>query len=366
MRALLHGIPARKAIVTAGLLLLLVASVPVNWHFLRGSLDAGKAVPQDAASFIGGYATAAITDNYNSGFLLRDVGIDLFGTLSWAMFREGRRGVLAGDHGWLFSAEEFETDDGSAARVVAAADFIAAVERRLADEGIVLAVAIVPAKAAIYAEELGRYRRPAEPSARYDRLLALLGERGIRAIDLRPALASAKATGPTYLRTDTHWTPFGASVAAEAIAAALVGVDLGEAASFTRRDGLPAEHSGDLLRFVRVAGFARALVPPADRLEPFEAEAGESGSLFGDETIPVALVGTSYSANANWSFDAALRLSLSRDVLNVAAEGEGPFRPMSDYLRSDLFRDAPPRLVVWEVPERFVDDAYDPADFRLD
>jgi alginate O-acetyltransferase complex protein AlgJ len=365
----LTGVSPRKAVMTVGLLALLVASVPVNWHFFRSGPDHAREVPQNALAFVGGDTTAAITDNYNQGFLLRDAGIDLFGTLSWALFHEGRKGVLAGEHGWLFSAEEFETDADSAERVVHAADFMADVKDRLAEQGVALAVAIVPAKASIYPEELGRYRQPAEPRGRYERLLALLAERGVDAIDLRPALQGAKTDGATYLHTDTHWTPFGATVAANAIAAHLAGADLGDTVTgFARQDLPPAEYSGDLTRFVRIAPFARSLAPHPDTLDGFEAEASGAagGGLFDDGAIPVTLVGTSYSANAKWSFEAALKLALSRDVLNVAAEGEGPFKPMSDYLRSPTFTDAPPRLVIWEVPERFVDDAYDDAVFRLD
>jgi alginate O-acetyltransferase complex protein AlgJ len=64
--------------------------------------------------------------------------------------------------------------------------------------------------------------------------------------------------------------------------------------------------------------------------------------------------------------EAALEIALGRDVLNVAAEGKGPFQPMSDYLRSDTFKSTPPKLVVWEIPERFVDDDYDQSAFRLE
>jgi alginate O-acetyltransferase complex protein AlgJ len=351
---------------TAGLAALLAVSLPVNWHYLFGQSPSQVAVPASVGALVGGHLTAAVAENYNKGFLLRDTGIDLFGTLSWTLFHEGRKGVLAGSDGWLFTAEEFETGPRSAKAVAKAAGFVADVKAKLAAAGTDLIIALVPAKATIYPEELGRYRLPAEPARRYDRLLGLFSARGIAAPDLRPLLREAKDRGPTYLRTDTHWTPFGARTVARAIADAVAGRDLGAEKTFTEHDLPVADHSGDLMRYVRVAGFAGSLAPLPDRLESFDAVAAEGGSLLGDDTVPVTLVGTSYSANQKWSFEAALEIALGRDVLNVAAEGKGPFQPMSDYLRSDTFKSTPPKLVVWEIPERFVDDDYDQSAFRLE
>ena len=63
-----------------------------------------------------------------------------------------------------------------------------------------------------------------------------------------------------------------------------------------------------------------------------------------------------YSANPTFSFAEALKLALGRDVLNLAVEGQGPARPMLDYLASDDFRTAPPKVVIWEFPVRYLTD----------
>ena len=70
----------------------------------------------------------------------------------------------------------------------------------------------------------------------------------------------------------------------------------------------------------------------------------------------IVLVGTSCSANPIWSFAEALKLALGRDVLNQAVEGQGPLQPMLDYLDSAEFRDAPPEVVIWEIPARYLSD----------
>ena len=41
-------------------------------------------------------------------------------------------------------------------------------------------------------------------------------------------------------------------------------------------------------------------------------------------------------------------------MANYARDGKGPFVPMLDYLDSADFKNAPPQLVIWELPERYL------------
>jgi alginate O-acetyltransferase complex protein AlgJ len=78
----------------------------------------------------------------------------------------------------------------------------------------------------------------------------------------------------------------------------------------------------------------------------------DGGGLFGDAEIPVTLVGTSYSLRGN--FHGYLEEALGASVLNAAKDGAGFLKSMTEYLGDDAYRDAPPRVIVWEVPERFL------------
>jgi alginate O-acetyltransferase complex protein AlgJ len=276
--------------------------------------------------------------------------------LNWVLFSEGRPGVLVGTDGWLYSTEEFEGDAGSAARVEAAVARIAEVRGTLADRGIDLVVALVPAKARIVPEHLGRYRWPAEPAGRLQAAVAALGAAGVVVADPSTALADARGDEEVFLRTDTHWTSFGAGVVAAVVADVVAArPDIGDPVAFSLAAGEPVEVHGDLMRYIRLGVFADALGPVPDRLVPVTAEGG-ADDLLGDTEIPIALVGTSYSADARWGFDAQLKVALQRDVLNVAEEGKGPFEPMDGFLASPVLQASPPRLVIWEIPERFLDD----------
>ena len=113
--------------------------------------------------------------------------------------------------------------------------------------------------------------------------------------------------------------------------------------------------SGDLLKFVALGPWAR-LGPRPDAVEMVSTEpAGDVGDdLFEELDIPVTLVGTSYSAGGLWNFEGALKESLEADVLNVAAEGKGPFAPMATYLASPALEDPRPDIVLWEIPVRYL------------
>jgi alginate O-acetyltransferase complex protein AlgJ len=357
---MIASVPVRKWMALLGLTLVTIAAAPVNLHFL------GVAQPPDMArhslsDVVSGKAAHAVTRLYNDNFLFRDTGIDLFGVLSYALFGEGRKGVLIGADGYLFSAEEYETSPAAEENLRANIEFIARSAQTIKTAGALLIVAIVPAKARIYPEKTDGYVWPPEPASRLHRAVDLLRLKGLPFIDLTAALQNEKRQRQVFLKTDTHWTGDGAAAAADAIAAALpASADLGEPARVQLSVGAPAVHHGDLMRYVRLGPLASAMGPAPDTLVTAIATVESGETLLGDTDIPVALVGTSYSADPRWSFRAHLASELQRDVLDVASQGEGPFKPMSNYLGSANFRQSPPKLVIWEIPERFLDNELEP------
>lgn len=103
--------------------------------------------------------------------------------------------------------------------VVAILDF----RERLAARGIRLLLVPVPGKPAIYPEKLAAIGgQPPSPTLK---LIEELRGKGLDVVDLYGPMLQAKATRPEelYLRRDTHWTPAGMEVAADAIAAAIKG-----------------------------------------------------------------------------------------------------------------------------------------------
>jgi alginate O-acetyltransferase complex protein AlgJ len=341
----------RHTIALLGFAASLAVGAWVNVAFL-----ASGAAPRPSAfsstDWLDGAATAAIDRAYDEALPFRDTGIEVFGSLSWALFGEGRPGVVAGQGGWLFSREEYENDAGSPARTAAAIEAIEGVARLLSARGVALVVALVPPKALLGGETV-RFPLPDEPRGRTERARSALIAAGIAV----PDLAAALARNTSFLTNDTHWTSAGALLAANAVAGASAGLVALPKTPFTAESQAATEHVGDLMRYVR-APFARpSSLPQPDTLAPIFAVGDvDADTLFGGPaTAPVALVGTSYSADPRFSFEAALKIALQADVQNFAKEAGGPFQPMADYLAATAGEE-PPKLVVWEIPVRYLDD----------
>lgn len=105
--------------------------------------------------------------------------------------------------------------------LVAMEDF----RERLKARGIELLLAPIPGKPSVYPEKLWRgvHGQPASPTLA---LLEDLRKRGFNVVDLFTPLLKAKADGAPqlYLKRDTHWTPQGMEVAAEALSSRIRGM----------------------------------------------------------------------------------------------------------------------------------------------
>jgi alginate O-acetyltransferase complex protein AlgJ len=359
-------LPARKIIPLAAFGALMLGAVPVNWAFIRAESGKLGLIDTGLERIAKGKVAEEVTAKYNASSPFKDAGIEAFGALSYFAFGEARSGAQVGANGVLFSNEEFETGADSPAAIARAIGHIATVKDVLASKGVALIIAPLPLKATVAEQELGALRLPEEPAARYGKVRASLTAAGIASIDLEARFRAVHAETRVFLAADTHWTAEGAAIAAEAIAASPLARDLPGQKSFMLTSGAPVEHPGDLRKFIRLPAWLEAFGPAHDRISPVEAKAADEGAdLFGDAAAPVVLVGTSYSANPAFGFEAHLKGALQRDVLNFAEEGKGPFAPMMTFLKSDVLRDQPPKLVIWEIPVRYMDDAYPAEQFTL-
>ena len=126
---------------------------------------------------------------------------------------------------------------------------------------------------------------------------------------------------------------------------------------FEVQEGTAKTFTGDLVSYVTTDDIAPSIGLAREEVTPIVAVAtAAGGDLFGTGGADVVLVGTSYSANADWSFAEVLKTALGRDVLNYAEQGQGPARPMLAYMASADLKDAPPQVVIWEFPVRYLAD----------
>nr|WP_314481732.1 alginate O-acetyltransferase [uncultured Pseudomonas sp.] len=312
-------------------------------------------------SLLDGKLAKAAEQYYDAEFPIKRLGTNLWAALDFTLFHEGRPGVVLGRDQWLFSDEEFKPTADAQHLMQENLALIRGVRDTLQQQGSQLVLAIVPAKARVYDEYLGQTRPASLHGDLYNQFHAKARQASVFAPDLITPLQQAKARGQVFLRTDTHWTPMGAEVAAQALAKAVDRQRLLHASrqAFVTESGERAPYKGDLTNFLPLDPLFSHLLPAPDSLQqrttrPVAAQADAGDALFAEQQIPVALVGTSYSANPRWNFVGALQQALHSDVANYAEDGHGPLLPMLKYLQSDAFRNAPPQVVVWEFPERYL------------
>ncbi|MHA6345153.1 alginate O-acetyltransferase AlgX-related protein [Roseivivax sp. CAU 1761] len=300
-----------------------------------------------------GGATAALDDLYSAEQPHRDLAVSALGAARYLGLGEGRPGVTVGRDGWLFTDEEMRPAEP--AQIATGLEQVRAVAAQLAEHGAELVVIPLPAKVDLYRDR-GPDGTGAAMAEQYAAFRDGLAAAGIAHVDARPALRAAASETPVFLTRDTHWTPDGARAVAQA-AAASNAIEPG-GTEFVRRADRPEEFVGDLVSFVTSEALAPEIGLAPERVTPYVAEeaGGTSGGIFATEaaSIDTVLVGTSYSANPNWSFAPALKLALGRDILNLAEEGQGPFAPMQALLSDPALAETPPRYVLWEIPVRYL------------
>ena len=280
------------------------------------------------------------------------VSFGVIGALRYALLGEARSGAVVGEDGWLFSTEEVQPLP-SDRQLDAMVETILDIRAQLLQGGADLVVVPLPAKVDIY--------RDVSPDATFGRAMAQLYDgfddrltaRGMAVVNVRRDLLNPLE--PVFFATDTHWTPYGADLVAAAVGRS--GTVLPGPLTYDRIPAAPKILTGDLINFVTTADLAPRIGLPAESVSPLVQTPVNAGTdIFGQTTNDIVLVGTSYSANPDWGFADALMRALGRDVVSVAERGLGPLQPMQDYLASDDFRSAPPAMVIWEIPIRYLTD----------
>jgi alginate O-acetyltransferase complex protein AlgJ len=355
--------PLRIFYIALFLALLLCLGIWSLWSF--GSFNRTEQM-----TVLNGKWAKAVETHYDDEFPIKRLGTNLWAALDYKLFNEGRPGVVLGRDQWLYSDEEFNPIANSEQFESENLALIQGVRDTLKQHGVQLVLAIVPAKARLYPEHIGKEAPASLHKDLYQQFHAQVQQAGILAPDLLAPLQQAKAQGQVFLRTDTHWTPMGAEVVAQHIGATIAKQTplSGEPQQYVTEAKPVEAYKGDLTSFLPLDPLFSDLLPKPDQLAQRSTKVaegtGEGGdSLFGDSQIPVALIGTSYSANAHWNFLGALQQALHSDVVNYAENGHGPILPMLKYLQTDAFKNSPPQVLVWEFPERYLPMKNDLSEF---
>jgi alginate O-acetyltransferase complex protein AlgJ len=155
-------------------------------------------------------------------FGLRHTMIQLHKDLTKPMLGFGGSDVLVGRDGRMFylGGQAVRQSAGLVLRDQKLADSANAIARMhdaLKKRGIGFLVTVPPSASSIYQDDLPIWAQRRGKTTEYDLFLQDLAARGIKTVDLRPALAAVRSEGKVYLLHDSHWTPRGAIAGFDAI-----------------------------------------------------------------------------------------------------------------------------------------------------
>ncbi len=279
--------------------------------------------------------------------------------------RDGGAKILVGRQGWLFYRPG--VDDRvvrGAGQLPATNDPVTAVvtfRDVLAARGVQLLVVPAPDKESIYPDYLtgGVPAGQTMPSAAARQLMQRLAAAGVEYVDLFALFARERAAAPAplYLAQDSHWSPAGVDLAAQAVARRLIGLGWARPGSAAYRErAAPVERLGDLLRMSQSALIERSTAP--EWVSAVQVVDADSGRPYADSPDSEILVlGDSFlriyeqDEPRAGGFVARLAKQLQQPVTSLVNDGGA-----STLVRQELYRRPgllhQKRVVIWEFVER--------------
>ncbi|MCL1079024.1 hypothetical protein D5R81_13705 [Parashewanella spongiae] len=306
-------------------------------------------------NWINGQQFYNIEQQYDQAFSAHQFALNFWTAVNFVVFNEGQSGVVIGKNGWLFTAEEFDNTPQHALEIQNRLNTITNTQAQLQQQGIQIIVVVLPSKARVYSEYLTK-PLPKFAKSRYQYFTDWLSQHQVPNISLLPVL-NQQNSQETFVKNDTHWSPVGAKLSARYIAAELKNRfnDLNwHSHRFITKTLEGKPYRGDLLNYLPLEPYFSFLGGQISALNQERTQSMDEIGLFDDIEYPVAIVGTSYSAKPEWNFVGALQQYSGLNILDMSQNGKGPFMPMAEFIKSEELKRHPLKLVIWEIPERYI------------
>lgn len=282
-------------------------------------------------------------------------------TTRLVLLRDTGDKALLGRDGWLFYKPSVQYLIEPAPRTQEVVAAVVAFRDDLAKRGVKLLVMPAPNKASVYPEMLAaRAARVESVNAGTRGVLAELKVAGVEVLDLFELYDQAvekAGSPPCYLAQDSHWSPEGMRLAAEAAAHKLL--DSGwvqKGAVHYETESVPVERHGDVLKMIRVPQVERLFEPQKmDCVQVIDARTGKPYT--DDPNSPVLVLGDSFlriyerDEPTSGGFVAHLARELGFGLTSVISDGGASTLVRQQVARKPALLKGR-KVVVWEFVER--------------
>ena len=297
----------------------------------------------------------------NEKNVMRDVSINIVSLINYAVFNQGKKELVIGQDDWLFSSEEFNQTRNDYGILYDNLENISMVNEVLESRGVHLLVVPVPSKARVYKDKLLGKKPNIIHDDLYHQLIVNSIKEDICIINTLDSMALM--SNDSFFKSDTHWTSNSTKKIAREIAKQVNNNHPELLRNSTDHYEMEYQRTvdvvGDLSVFLSVPdSMSNQWVEQTDVYVTYN-KSGSQDLFSSNQTInEIALVGTSYSANEIFNFKQYLKYFLKNEVLDYSEVGQGPFKPMVNFIENlDQHKDI--KIVVWEIPERYLIQAFD-------
>jgi alginate O-acetyltransferase complex protein AlgJ len=277
--------------------------------------------------------------------------------------------VVVGGDGWLYPIWD-EVRRFDAARFKVATQVINDAVAIMKKAGIETVISLTPSKSRIYREYLPKdFAWNPDADKRYAMALDVLRKPGTLVPDLATTFMEARKANPAeqyFFKTDTHWTPVGAELAAVAISKeVLAKIKLPPSAK-------PGTQLGDYMEMIQSKNDLSDQLPASEkpkypkeryRIRKEGSGNGEAAGLLEDDSADTVLIGNSYT-QPKYGFASELSKGLNRPVgLTWRVHQFGSYDILLEYFKTAAFKQGRPKLIIWDFEETDMEGTPDRKDF---
>jgi len=289
----------------------------------------------------------------------------------FAWLKEGGEKVVVGSQGWYFfkpglnymlaRSDAAHPPNATNDPVAAIVDF----RDQLAARGVRLLVMPIPNKDSIYPDRLTSRAKTLRGvvTPRTREVLEKLQAAGVEVVDLfKEFIAARQKSGvnpeaPLYLAQDTHWSPAGVALAAQAVAHRLMELGWIQPGHVEYRErAAPVQRQGDILHMLQTPMIEQTVNPESvssvqvvrgKDSKPYTDEVGAEILILGDSFMRIYQTDIPNSAG----FIAHLAKELKQPMMSIVNDGGGSTLVREELCTRPVFLDHK-KVVVWGFVER--------------
>jgi alginate biosynthesis protein AlgX len=261
--------------------------------------------------------------------------------------------LTPGNNGYLLYAGDFSPNNFA---IDGRTQYYGQLDQALKSKGIQLIVSPLPSRTIVYPEALDK-NQPLQSTystdvarENYKKSFQRLTDLGLHTTDLLSTAIKQRQMDDSknlYFARDYHWTSEGARLYAQATAQEVMKFEAYNSLKKEKFTNTYLRSENAESRLAYLLQLVCGTKTPPEKINVYETTR-DGGNLLGDDTYPVVMIGSSYSAELKYNFEGFLKEALGSNVLNAAVSGGGYNASLEAYFLGKEYANEKPKFLIWE------------------